>query len=184
MQILGIDHVEFFTDDTRRAARALTGAYGFHVAGRGGPHTGLPAQRSVLLAQGESRILLTCALSAAHPAAEYVARHGEGVAAIALAVPDARAAYAQAVAAGAAPIQAPHTYERDGTAVTVATVSGFGDVVHRLVERHAPQPESAEEFLPGLIEPVAPVSPGVALVQGFDHAAVCVPAGELEPTVR
>jgi 4-hydroxymandelate synthase len=186
VDVLGIDHVEFFVGSARRAAHALSAAYGFQTVGYGGPRSGLAGQRSVLLAQGEGRILLTSALDGRHPAAGYVARHGEGVAAIALAVPDTRAAYARAVAAGAAPIQAPHTYERDGAAVSVATVSGFGDVVHRLVERRAPQPggESAEGFLPGLIEPVSPVSRGVALVQGFDHAAVCVPAGALDSTVR
>ena len=46
-----------------------------------------------------------------------------------------------------APVQAPQGYgQKSGRPVT-AMVSGFGDVTHRLVERHAPW----DEFLPGLV---------------------------------
>ena len=183
MDIREIDHVEFFVGDARQAAFVLCTAFGFRIRGHGGPETGLAGQRSLLVTQGASRILLTSALSADHPASDYVARHGDGVAVIALATDDVVNAYAESVAAGATAIEAPRVYEGHGTAVTVATVSGFGDVHHRLVERGG----SELEFLPGAIEMLDPPSDSepqpADILSAIDHAAFCVAAGDLESTV-
>ena len=179
MDILDIDHVEFYVGDARQAAFFLCTAFGFHVAGHGGPETELPRQRSLLLAHGDSRVLLTSALSSAHPADGYVSRHGDGVGVIAFATGDATGAYEQAVAAGATSVEAPRTHKAGADSVVTAAVGGFGDVVHRFVERRG------ASFWPGAIEAQeAPAHKGPDLVRAIDHAAVCVPAGELEPTVE
>jgi 4-hydroxymandelate synthase len=200
MSILGVDHVEFFVGDARQAAFVLCTAFGFRVEGQGGPENGLPGQRSLLLVQGAGRVLLTSGLTADHPATGYVSRHGDGVAVIAFGAENVEEAYAESVAAGAVAIEPPKVYESNGDSVTIATVSGFGDVVHRLVERHGP----GREFLPGAIEMIGPEphtadgaqadvsQPGAEsgvdqtpdILRGIDHAAVCVPAGELESTVE
>ncbi|MFC1413559.1 4-hydroxyphenylpyruvate dioxygenase [Streptacidiphilus sp. N1-12] len=180
MDFLGVDHVEFYVGDARQAAFVLCSAFGFRLYGQGGPETGLPGQRSLLLGQGDCRVLLTSGLQPDHPAVDYVARHGDGVAVIAFGTPDAAAAYQGAVAGGATAIEAPQTFERDGASVVTATVSGFGDVVHRLVQREG----SDQEFLPGAIEMLElPPPTGPELLLTIDHAAVCVPDGQLETTV-
>jgi 4-hydroxymandelate synthase len=180
MNVLDVDHVELYVGDARQTAYYLCTAFGFRIAGQGGPETGLTGQRSILLRQGGVQVLLTSALSAGHPVAQYVARHGDGVAVIAFATTDAERAYADAAAAGATPLHPPRRHEHGDSAVVTATVSGFGDVVHRLVERHGP----GREFLPGPIETIA-VAPdtGDDLLRVIDHAAVCLPAGELHGTV-
>jgi 4-hydroxymandelate synthase len=73
--------------------------------------------------------------------------------------------------------------------VIVAEVAGFGDVIHRLVERRGPDglPVRAGTcaFLPGAIQSVAsPPTLGEPLVQQVDHFAVCLPAGQLPATVE
>ena len=179
MDILGIDHVEFYVGDARQAAFFLCTAFGFHVAGQGGPETELPRQRSLLLAHGDSRVLLTSALAGTHPADGYVSRHGDGVGVIAFGTGDATGAYEEAVAVGATSVEAPRTYTAGGESVTTASVGGFGDVVHRFVERHG------AAFWPGAIEAQpAPPRTEPELVRAIDHAAVLVPAGELEPTIE
>ena len=181
VDVLAVDHVEFFTGDARQAAFVLCRAFGFRILGQGGPDTGAPGRRSLLVGHGGSRVLMTSGLAAHHPAAEYVARHGDGVAVIAFRVEDAAAAYAESVAAGAIPLQQPLVHERDGERAVTAVVSGFGDVAHRFVERSGP----GAEFLPGLVETAESPAPDTAqLLTAIDHAAFCVPAGELEPTVR
>ncbi|BFV61007.1 4-hydroxyphenylpyruvate dioxygenase [Kitasatospora sp. CMC57] len=178
MDFLGVDHVEFYVGDARQAAYLLCSGLGFRLYGQGGPETGLPGQRSLLLGQGDCRVLLTSGLTPDHPASRYVARHGDGVAVIAFGTRDATAAYAATVAGGATAVEPPRTY---GGSVVTATVSGFGDVVHRLVERHG----ADDEFLPGVIEMLEVGPPtGRELVQGIDHAAVCVPDGQLDRTTR
>jgi 4-hydroxymandelate synthase len=181
MNIQGTDHIELYVGDARQTAYFLCTAFGFRIRGQGDPDTGLAGQRSLLLGQGDVRILLTTALVPDHPAAAYVAQHGDGVATMALAADDATAAYEQAVAAGATSLQAPTTYARGDEEVVTASVSGFADVAHRFVQRSGPR----REFLPGAIDMIAPdPEAGDDLLRLIDHVAVCLPAGELEPTVR
>ncbi|MER7272967.1 4-hydroxyphenylpyruvate dioxygenase [Dactylosporangium sp. NPDC000244] len=181
MDIQDTDHVELYVGDARAAAAQLCAQYGFRVYGQGGPETGLTGQRSVLLGQRDIRILLTSGLSGGHRASRYVAQHGDGVAIVAFGCSDARAAFAEAVAAGATPIEEPRTVSHGGSTVVIAEVSGFGDVTHRLIQRDRTDPQ----FLPGLIDmPAGATVPAEGdLLHEIDHAAVCLPAGELDSTV-
>jgi 4-hydroxymandelate synthase len=181
MNILDMDHIELYVGDAVAAAAIMCSDYGFHPYGRGGPDTRLPGQRSVLLGQGDIRVLLTSGLNKDHPASQFVARHGDGVAVTAFATDNTPAAYAEAVAAGGTGIRPPHSWEDAETSVVTAEVAGFGDMVYRFVERHAP----GGGFLPGAIvmEPGSTAGAGQDLLRSIDHAAVCVPAGELGATV-
>jgi 4-hydroxymandelate synthase len=179
MDIHTIDHLELYVDDADKAAEELCDSYGFAIHGRGGPDTGLTGCQSVLLRQNDITLLVTSAISPTHRAAEYVQRHGHGVAVVGLAVDDADAAYAEAVARGAVPVSPPTAIRSDGAVTTFATVRGFGDVEHRFTTR-----ESVDApFLPGLIEESAPASTG-GLLLNIDHLAICLPAGTLDSTVR
>lgn len=180
MNILGIDHIEFYVGDAIAAARSLSTAYGFCVCGYGGPDTGLPGHRSVLVGQGNIRILLTSGLHKDHPASQFVATHGDGVAVIALRTGSAATAYAEAVAAGASGICEPRAWENEKASVVSAEIAGFGDVVYRLVERAG----SDAEFQPGAITVETGAGrAGDDLLRVIDHLAVCVPAGTLDSTV-
>ena len=181
MNILDIDHIELYVGDSIAAAQSLCAAYGFRVHGHGGPDTGLPGQRSILLGQGDIRILLTSGLHQDHPASQFVAKHGDGVAVTAFRTDSAAIAYTEVVAAGGSGIHQPRTWENDEASVVTAEVAGFGDVIYRLVERHG----SDSQFQPCAIE----MEPGTGagadddLLRIIDHAAVCVPAGELDSTI-
>ncbi|SCG16028.1 4-hydroxyphenylpyruvate dioxygenase [Micromonospora echinofusca] len=178
MDIRGIDHIELFVGDARQAAFYFDRAVGFQLCGQGGPETGLAEQRSLLLRQGDVRMLLTTGLTAEHPASRYVRRHGDGVAVVALEVDDAAGAYAELVRRGAAGVTAPTTRTGADAEVVTAEVGGFGDVLHRLVSRRG----DPGEFLPGAIE-MTPVDGGGKLLAEVDHLAVCVPPGQLDETV-
>ncbi|WP_021592443.1 4-hydroxyphenylpyruvate dioxygenase [Actinomadura welshii] len=179
MEIRSIDHIELFVEDAEEAATALRDQFGFALAGRGGAHTGLRGCESVLLRQDGITLLLTSATSPDSRAAEYVARHGDGVGVIALRVDDAQAAFAEAVERGAAPVAPPETFGPEGARVCFASVTGFGDVEHRFVSRDLP----GGPFAP-LIEETGCGRSGWGLVTDVDHIAVCVPAGTLGETVR
>ncbi|MEH1016013.1 4-hydroxyphenylpyruvate dioxygenase [Micromonospora sp. CPCC 206060] len=181
MEVRGIDHVELYVGDARQSAFYFCTAVGFVQCGQGGPETGLVDQRSLLLRQAGITMVLTTGLTAEHPAAGYVQRHGDGIAVLAIEVDDAATAYAELVAAGATAVTPPVTYPGTDGAVTVAEVAGIGDITHRLVQRTGE--ESA--FLPGAIEPVPPAAdPAAGPLREIDHLAICVPAGQLLPTVR
>ena len=180
MEITTIDHLELFVENADLTALRLCESYGFAVRGRGGPETGLPGCRSILLVQHEITLLITSAIETDHRAAEYVRKHGEGVAVVGLSVLDAAAAFAAAVERGAIPVAPPDTMELDGAGVTFASVNGFGDVEHRFTSRTKP----GGPFAPGRIEEDGTVRAGGGLFERVDHIAVLVPAGELDETVR
>jgi 4-hydroxymandelate synthase len=179
VEILSIDHIELFVEDAKQLAGYLRDSFGFALAGRGGPDTGLRGCESVLLRQREITLLLTSATSADHRAAEFVRSHGDGVAVIGIGVEDAQAAFAEAVERGAVPVAPPEVLGREGARVTFASVSGFGDVEHRFVSREKPE----AHFAP-VIEETGCGQSGNGLLKTVDHLAVCVPAGGLNETVR
>jgi 4-hydroxymandelate synthase len=179
LDIRTIDHLEYYAGDADQAAGYLCDSFGFAVRGRGGPATGLTDCRSVLVRQGAITVLVTSALNSAHRADEYVRRHGDGFAVIGLAVDDAAAAFAAAVDRGAEPVAPPLVLENQGVRVTFASVKGFGDVEHRFTSR---EPEDAS-FAPGVIEQ-SPAPRHDGPLRAIDHVAVCVPAGQLDATVR
>ncbi len=127
-----------------------------------------PGRGSTRSCSGGIRLRLTSGLHGGHRASRYVAQHGDGVAVIAFRTNDVVAAFCAAVEAGARAIQTPQVYRSGGRSVIVAEVSGFGDVSHRLIEGTGTEDDSR---------------PG-DLLHTIDHAAICVPAGELDPTVH
>ncbi|WP_026423515.1 4-hydroxyphenylpyruvate dioxygenase [Actinokineospora inagensis] len=158
MHVQAIDHVEFYVGDADEVAAKLRAEYGFRLHG----WLRRPDQHSVLLRQGAIRVLLTSAREDDHPAAAYVAEHGDGLATVALSTDDPEAAYAEAVARGA---------DAHGERIT-----GFGDVSHVFV-----RPDTlldAVELAPDEQEST------LDLLEAIDHVAVCVAPGELDPTVE
>ncbi|MFJ6611199.1 4-hydroxyphenylpyruvate dioxygenase [Streptomyces sp. NPDC091289] len=152
-------------------------SYGFNSHGSSGSAESATPIRSVALGKNQIRLVLTSAQGADHPAAAYVAQHGDGVANIALTTPDVRELFAEAVRRGAAAVAEPT--ERDG--LTTASIRGFGDVIHTFVERPA---GSDVRALPGF-SPIPPTDARFDSGLGeIDHFAVCLEAGQLGPTVE
>ncbi|GAA1784523.1 4-hydroxyphenylpyruvate dioxygenase [Luedemannella flava] len=179
MDIQTIDHLEYYVADAEQTARELRDSFGFTMHGQGDPDTGLAGCRSILLRQHEITLLVTSSVGA-HRADEYVRRHGDGVAVVGLGVPDAAAAFAEAVERGALPVEPPMTLDGPGGRVTFASVQGFGDVAHRFTSRERPD----GQFAPGVIAEHGAGLRGTGLLRTIDHLAICVPAGTLRPTVE
>lgn len=149
-----IAHIEMYVADAPARACDYIQRYGFGVIGadnRAGDY------ESVTLQNAQTTLVLTQGHRADHPAVEFVERHGDGVADIALCVADVKAAMRMALAAGAMPV-------RTG-------IAAFGDVTHTFVDTVRPKPSSASRSsLPGLPR--------------IDHVAVCLETGELDRTVE
>lgn len=184
MTITGFDHIEFYVTDLGTSTSTLLDGYGFRLTGR--TPDSVTRQRSLLFQQGQIAFLLTEAASPDHPARAYVNQHGDGAAVIAFGTDDVYQAFGEAVAGGALPISSPVFTGNGDERVGVAEVSGFGDVVHRLVQRTGADPVPAAGFAPGLIEPTPSGSSGTGSegLRLLDHVAVCLPAGELDKSVQ
>jgi 4-hydroxymandelate synthase len=190
VRLARLDHVVFYVADLAARVKEMEAKHGFAVVAASDPAQA--DHRTVALRQGNVVLALTEGLSSEHPATAYVDSHGDGVADIALSTPDARAAFESAVASGARPLAAPRL--ADG--ISTATIHAFGDVRHTFVQRPAGNERADNEradnergALPAGLPPgltcAAKSAPVVSAgLRELDHVAVCVQAGQLDPTVE
>jgi len=88
MPLNGIDHVELWVGNAAQAAYYFTRAFGFRETAYLGLETGVRDRVSHVLEQGRVRLVVTGTLRSDTAVAAHHGRHGDGVKAIALSVPD------------------------------------------------------------------------------------------------
>ncbi len=179
MPLNGIDHLELWVGNAAQAAYYLTRAFGFRETARSGLETGVRDRTSHVLEQGRIRLVVTGTLRADTPIAAHHARHGDGVKAIALSVPDVDTAYAEATARGATGVTEPHTVEDHHGSVRLADIATYGDTVHRFVDRS----DYFGTFLPGYAATPQDDDSEPMLV-GIDHVVGNVQLGDMERWVK
>ena len=141
------------------------------------PETGVPGRASYLLAQDQLRFVVTSSLGPSGPIADHVRLHGDGIRDVALRVPDARAAFDAAVAAGAVAVEAPDEASDADGRVVLATIATYGDTVHTFVERDAYR----GAFLPGFVAVAAsPSAPHAPRLRAIDHCVGNVGWNEMD----
>jgi 4-hydroxymandelate synthase len=172
---LALDHVEMYVGDAEAEYRRYADGYGLAAYARtAGP---APEARSIGLGRDDIRLILTEPRISDHPGAAYLEKHGDGVADISFGVTDPAAAFTEAVRRGARPIAAP----REHGGIVQGTVMGFGDVAHTFVAR---PPHTDPRRLTGLTPTEAESPSWDSGLFEMDHFAVCLEAGQLDPTVQ
>ena len=180
MPIHGIDHLELLVGNAAQAAYYYTHAFGFTETAYRGLETGSRDRVSHVLEQGRIRLVLTGSLTGRDEVAEHHRRHGDGVVAIALSVPDAAAAYEHAVSHGARGLEEPHQLEDEHGVVKLAAVATYGETRHVFVERS----DYSGAFMPGFEATGAAPSPGPdGLLVGIDHVVGNVELGKMDEWV-
>jgi 4-hydroxyphenylpyruvate dioxygenase len=142
-----IDHVEFYVGNAKQAAHYYRTAFGFSSSAYSGLETGNRERASYVMEQGKIRLVLSAALGPDHPMARHVHLHGDGVAVIALEVPDAASAYRETTARGATGAISPTQQEDDHGVLRYSAVRAYGDTLIKFVDRsdyHGP-------FAPGYV---------------------------------
>ena len=135
LPLKGTDHVEFYVGNARQAAYYYRTAFGMSFVAYAGPETGRRDRASYVVQQGKIRFVFTTSLRSGDPIAEHIARHGDGVRAIALEVDDARSAWLETTARGARSVAEPAEMADDYGSVTTASIAAYGDTIHTFVER-------------------------------------------------
>ena len=178
MPLHGIDHVELYVGNAAQAAYFFRHAYGFRQVAYAGLETGTRDRASHVLEQGRVRLVLTGTLRADTEVARHHARHGDGVKAIALSVPDVDHAHAEAVARGARSVALPETEGDVHGEVRRASIATYGDTVHTFVDRSGYD----GVFLPGY-EPVADGGRSDERLVAIDHVVGNVDLGHMQEWV-
>ncbi len=110
-----------------------------------GSRDGLPGPRGVRPRREQGRFRITGEVRAGTFVGEHVARHGDGVADLALKVPDVDRAVGHARESGARILAGPRDGADEHGAIRTATIATYGETVHTLVDRSA----YGGPFLPG-----------------------------------
>jgi 4-hydroxyphenylpyruvate dioxygenase len=177
----GTDYVEFYVGNAKQAAYYYRAAFGMRALAYRGPETGARDVASYVLQQDKIRFVLTTPLRPAHPIAEHVRRHGDGVHDIALWVDDAEAAYRETTQRGARGVMEPIRLGDEHGEIRKSAIATYGDTVHTFVERK----HYRGLFMPGYVAIRTPdvVSRPVGL-KYIDHMVGNVGWGEMNPWVR
>jgi 4-hydroxyphenylpyruvate dioxygenase len=179
--VKGIDHLRFYVGNARQAAHFYSTAFGMTLAAYRGPEQGYRDHAEYVLRSGATVFVLTGGVHRHAAATQHHERHGDGIADIALEVPDVDAAYAYAVKHGATALEEPHdTHDEHGT-VRVAAIATYGETRHTLVDRsgyHGP-------FLPGFVTRGPIVQPPPKrYFQAIDHVVGNVELGAMDTWVE
>ena len=181
LPITAIDHIELYCGNAKQAAHYYCAGFGFTPLAYSGLETGNRRAASYVLTQGDIRLVLTAPLGPDDPIARHVQLHGDGVAVIALTVPDAAAAYRETTARGATGAIAP-TQAADGDgALRYAAICAYGDTRIKFVDRAG----YGGCFAPGY-RALAPAGgpPAAAGLTAIDHIVGNVPLGAMNRWVE
>jgi 4-hydroxyphenylpyruvate dioxygenase len=135
LPIKGMDHVELYVGNAKQAAHYYRTAFGFTNTAYSGLETGTRDRASYVLEQGKIRLIVSTALGPDHPISRHVHLHGDGVAVIAMAVPDAASAYRESTKRGATgAIPFTEVSDDQGT-LRFSAIRCYGDTIIKFVDR-------------------------------------------------
>ena len=135
LPINGIDHVEFYVGNAKQAAHFYITGFSFSNTAYSGLETGSRETASYMMEQGEIRLVLTTALGPDHPVSRHCFIHGDGVAVIALAVPDAATAYDESTRRGAIGVIEPKSLEDEQGVFRYSAIRCYGDTLIKFIDR-------------------------------------------------
>jgi 4-hydroxyphenylpyruvate dioxygenase len=138
--LIGFSHLEWWVSNAFQTAQFMRSQLGFSIVGYRGPETGSRETASYMLRQGDINFIVTGAMGPEHPVSEHVLQHGPGVKDVAIAVPDAEAAFELAIERNAEAATKPHVLEDEHGRAVISAVKAYGDTVHSFIELEGEMP--------------------------------------------
>jgi 4-hydroxyphenylpyruvate dioxygenase len=181
--VSGWDALVWVVGNALQTAHFLQSAFGMELVAHSGPETGNRDHSAYVLRSGAARFVVQGAYDPDSPLADHHRRHGDGIADIALAVPDVDRCVAHARAQGATVLEEPHDLTDEHGTVRRAAIAAYGDTRHSLVDRSRyPGP-----YLPGYVARTSSYQPRPGrprrLFQAVDHVVGNVELGAMDTWV-
>jgi 4-hydroxyphenylpyruvate dioxygenase len=178
--VTGWDAVVFVVGNATQSAHYFQSAFGMELVAYSGPETGNRDHHSYVLKSGSCRFVVSGGVRPDSPLLDRHRKHGDGVADIALEVPDVDRCVAHARRQGAEIVQEPHDVSDEFGTVRLAALAAYGDTRHTLVQRTG----YTGPYLPGYVarsggrtpRPGAPKR----LFQALDHVVGNVELGRMD----
>ncbi|HZK63210.1 MAG TPA: VOC family protein, partial [Puia sp.] len=135
LPLYGTDYIEFYVGNAKQAAHYYKTAFGFQGIAYAGPETGVKDRTSYVVRQNKLTFVFTSALRPDNEIAGHVARHGDGVKAIALMVDDADTAWIETLTRGADSYMNPKILSDEHGDLGMSGICLYGDTVHLFISR-------------------------------------------------
>ena len=181
--VTGWDAVVFVVGNATQTAHYFTSAYGMDLVAYSGPETGNRDHKAFVLTSGSARFVITGGVDPASPLLDHHRAHGDGVADIALEVPDVDKCIEHARAQGAVVLAEPHEISDEHGTVRLAAIGAYGDTRHTLVDRS----RYDGPYLPGYVARsssyVRREGAPKRLFQALDHVVGNVELGHMDEWV-
>ncbi len=181
--VSGWDALVWVVGNAVQTAHFFQAAFGMALEAYSGPENGNRDHHAYVLRSGAARFVITGAYDPGSPLADHHRVHGDGIADIALAVPDVDRCIAHARAQGAIVLEGPHDVTDEHGTVRLAAIAAYGDTRHTLVDRS----RYAGVYLPGYVARTSSLvrRPGAPkrLFQAIDHVVGNVELGEMDTWV-
>jgi 4-hydroxyphenylpyruvate dioxygenase len=180
LPLQGTDYVEFYVGNAKQAAHYYKTAFGFQSLAYSGPETGVKDRVSYAIRQHKLTFLLTTPLRSKNSIADHIYKHGDGVKALALRVPDASSAWKETTKRGGKSFMEPKTLKDEQGEVVMSGIHTYGDVVHLFIERE----NYRGAFMPGFRKWESNYNPTSTGLQYVDHCVGNVGWNQMNPWVK
>jgi 4-hydroxyphenylpyruvate dioxygenase len=176
----GWDALRWVVGNATQAAVYYQAVYGMELVAYAGPETGLRDRQSYVLRSGAVRFVLDGPVRPDSPLVAVHGKHGDGIADIALQVPDVDRCVAHARKAGATILDEPHDLTDEHGTVRVGAIAAYGDLRHTLVDRS----RYTGPYLPGYVARTSGVPATRRVFQALDHVVGNVELGRMDEWVE
>jgi 4-hydroxyphenylpyruvate dioxygenase len=178
--VSGWDALVWTVGNAVQAAHFFQSAFGMELVAYSGPETGNRGSHCYVLTSGAARFVVRGAYDPASALADHHRRHGDGIADIALTVPDVDRCIAHARGQGATVLEQPHDVTDEHGTVRLAAIAAYGDTRHTLVDRS----RYSGPYLPGYVTRTSSFlrrdGAPKRLFQAVDHVVGNVELGEMD----
>jgi 4-hydroxyphenylpyruvate dioxygenase len=180
LPLQGTDYIEFYVGNAKQAAHFYKTVFGFQSLAYCGPETGTKEKASYAVRQNKLTFVLTTALRAGNAIADHVAKHGDGVKAIALRVEDATSAWEETTSRGGKSFLEPMTLTDGDGQLVMSGIHTYGDTVHLFIERE----DYHGVFMPGFRVWESNYNPSQTGLLYVDHCVGNVGWNQMNPWVK
>jgi len=180
LPLQGTDYIEFYVGNAKQAAHFYKTVFGFQSLAYSGPETGTKERVSYAIRQNKLTFLLTTPLRSGNAIADHIAKHGDGVKAIALKVEDARSAWEETTSRGGKSFLEPTTLTDGDGQIVISGIHTYGDTVHLFIERE----NYHGVFMPGFRPWKSAHNPADTGLLYVDHCVGNVGWNQMNPWVK
>jgi 4-hydroxyphenylpyruvate dioxygenase len=180
LPLQGTDYIEFYVGNAKQAAHFYKTVFGFQSLAYSGPETGTKEKASYVIRQNKLTFVLTTPLRSGNAIADHIAKHGDGVKAIALKVEDATSAWEETTSRGGKSFLEPMSLTDGDGQLVISGIHTYGDTVHLFIERE----NYHGVFMPGFRPLESTYNPAETGLLYVDHCVGNVGWNQMNPWVK